>query len=84
MNGLSNIKKEIQLLEKVQDQNKIQNYLNNLIDFAGNAIEEVEEVNKLFDQTKTNFIEIAEKFGEKKTAKPKDVFEPLYNFFKYF
>ena len=67
LTGLGNIKKEIQVLEGFNDQERINSYLNNLIDFAGDALDEVEEITKLFDQTKIEFIEISEKLGEKKT-----------------
>jgi hypothetical protein len=82
--GLSNIKKEIQILEKLEQTESIKVYLNNLINFTGDAIDDIELIGNLFEQVKTLFAEIVEKLGEKKTAKPKEVFEPIYNFIKYF
>ena len=60
------------------------NYSNNLINFAGDAIEEMELISNLYEETKNLLIELADKFGEKKTAKAKDILEPIYNFFKLF
>lgn len=82
--GLKNIKKEIEVLETISDKKPIENYLNNLINFAGDAIEEMELMGKLQDEVKTIFGELAEKLGEKKTAKIKEILEPIYNFFKTF
>lgn len=82
--GLNNMKKEIELLEKHREPDLVSSYLNNLIDFAGDAIEEVDKVGSLFDETKASAEEVAEKFGEKKSTKLKEILEPLNNFFKYF
>jgi len=81
---LNNIKKEIQVLESLINKEKLNNYLNNLIDFAGDALDEFDELNKLFDQVKKEFCEVSESLGEKKTAKPKEIFQPIYNFLKSF
>ena len=83
-NGLNNIKKEIQKLETLEQTKSIQNYSDNLIDFAGEAIDEMEIIGNLLEEIKKSYAEICEKLGEKKTAKPKEIFEPMYNFLKYF
>jgi hypothetical protein len=61
-----------------------ENYLNNLINFAGDAITEMEEIEQIFNNTKIIFFEFAEKLGEKKTAKVKEVLDPIYTFCKSF
>jgi hypothetical protein len=81
--GINNIKKEIILLESMNNEN-LKPYLTNLIDFAGDAIDEIEYIGNLFEEVKKKYGEILEKFGEKKGIKPKDIFEPIYNFLKYF
>ena len=58
--------------------------MNNLIDFAGDTIEEFENLSDSFDSMKKSFLLLLEKLGENKSAKPKEVFEPLYSFLKYF
>jgi hypothetical protein len=55
-----------------------------LIDFAADAIEELDALNNQFEDAKKIYIQFTEKIGEKKTAKPKEIFEPLFLFFKSF
>jgi hypothetical protein len=68
----------------MNDQEKIEKYLHKLIDFASDAIEELNFISNLNEKNKANFIEIAEKFGEKKTSKVKEILDPLNNFLKFF
>ena len=44
----------------------------------------MEFISNLYEETKNLLLELAEKFGEKKTAKAKDLLDPIYNFFKLF
>lgn len=83
-NGLNAIKYEITALDGFKDQARIESYKNNLIDFAADAIEELDALNNQFEDAKKLYFQFTEKLGEKKTAKPKEIFEPLFLFFKSF
>jgi hypothetical protein len=83
-NGLNTIKNEITLLDTFKDPDRVENYKNNLIDFAADAIEELDTLSTQFDEAKKVYLTFTEKLGEKKTAKPKEILEPLFLFFKSF
>lgn len=83
-NGLNAIKNEITALESFKDPDRVENYKNNLIDFAADAIDELDAMSTQFEEAKKIYTEFTEKIGEKKTAKPKEILEPLFLFFKSF
>ena len=83
-NGLNFIKNEITALDNFPDQEKVENYKNNLINFAADAIEELDKLSNQFEEAKKIYSEFSELLGEKKTAKPKDLLQPLFLFFKSF
>ena len=62
----------------------MENYKNNLIDFAADAIEELDTLSTQFEEAKKIYAVFTEKLGEKKSAKPKEILEPLFLFFKSF
>ncbi len=81
---MNEIKKEIKILEQLEETPSINNYMNNLIDFAGDTIDDFECLCEKFESLKKDYSSLLEKLGEKKDANPKEVFEPLYSFLKYF
>lgn len=83
-NGLDVMKNEISALDNFLDEEKIESYKTNLIYFAADAIEELDNLSTQFEEAKKLYCQFTEKFGEKKTAKPKEILEPLFLFFKSF
>jgi len=85
INGLNEIKNEIEIVEKIEAQKDLFNdYLENLIKFASEAIEEVEILNDSYEELNKKIIIFAVKMGEKKTTKLKDLLLPISCFFRSF
>ena len=68
------MKKEIDLVEKINENNDLyDDYLENLINFAADAVDDLEKLNDLFEDLNKKISEFAEKMGEKKTIKLKEI-----------
>ena len=72
-------------MEKIAENKEMfDDYLDGLIDFAANAVDDLEKLNDLYEDLKKKMITFAEKMGEKKTIKFKELLQPIYHFFKSF
>lgn len=53
-----------------------------MINFAADAVDELEKMNDMFDDINKKIDEFCEKMGEKKGTKLRDLLTPIYNFVK--
>lgn len=83
--GVTDMKKEIDIIEKILDKKELyDDYLDGLINFAAEAVDDLEKLNNVFEDTKTKISVYAEKIGEKKTTKLKELLTPISTFFRFF
>ena len=70
-------------MEKLKgDKDLIEDYSESLINFASEAVDELESINEVFVDINKKIGEFCEKIGEKKGTKLRDLLTPIYNFFK--
>ena len=83
--GINDIKNEIEIIEKIEENTELfDDYLEYLINFAADSVDDLEKLNDLYEDLSKKICEFAEKLGEKKTVKFKDILQPICNFFKTF
>ena len=81
--GINDIKKEIDIIDKIEGkEDMIEDYSDSLINFAADAVDELEKMNDMFDDINKKVEEFCEKMGEKKGTKLRDLITPIYNFIK--
>ena len=81
--GINDINKEIDILRKFNgDSDLVEDYSESLINFAVDAVDELERMNEMFDNIDKKIAEFCEKMGEKKGTKLRDLLTPIYNFIK--
>jgi len=79
------MKKEIDIIEKILDKKELYNdYSDGLINFAAEAVDDLEKLNNVFEDLKSKISVYAEKMGEKKTTKLKELLMPISTFFRSF
>lgn len=83
--GINDMKKEIDLIDKIKTKKELyEDYLEILINFAADAVDDLEKLNDIFEDINKKIPILAEKLGEKKTTKFKEVLQPICNFFRNF
>jgi len=79
------MRKEIDIVEKISEQKDLyEDYLENLINFAADAVDDLEKLNNLFEDLSLKINVFAEKMGEKKNTKFKELLLPITIFLRFF
>lgn len=83
--GVSEMRKEIDFVEKINEKKELYDeYLENLINFAADAVDDLEKLNDLFEDLNNKVNVFAEKMGEKKNTKFKEFLLPIASFLRCF
>jgi Zn-dependent M32 family carboxypeptidase len=83
--GVNDMRKEIDIVEKINENKDLYDeYLDNLINFASDAVDDLEKLNDLFEDLNSKIIVFAEKMGEKKNTKLRELLLPLTSFLRCF
>ena len=83
--GVNDMRKEIEVVEKIKEQKELyDDYLESLINFAADAVDDLEKLNNLFEDLSKKINVFAEKMGEKKNTKLKELLLPITSFFRFF
>jgi len=83
--GVNDMRKEIDYVDKIKDQKELyQVYLENIINFAAEAVDDLEKLDELFQDLNKKIIVFTEKMGEKKSTKFKELLLPITNFLRCF
>ena len=79
------MRKEIDIVEKINENKDLYDeYLENLINFAADAVDDLEKLNDLFEDLNNKIIVFAEKMGEKKNTKLRELLLPITSFLRCF